>query len=216
MPANLQRALSNNLTVPVCGLSLAPKKGAILARKNSEPLDSEFRLFAALAGVACEKRESNYSKLHYSKLNFKIVDLRTGEDLCFSSNSSNLLFKSAFSSFNLNLLPHSMHRRFAVSHYLYSPCHSPCQRNCTLRLQFGLRICQSFSNRRSFSLFRNSFFSLFSFSFFFIVRRVFVFARAALCPVASLTNLQQKTQCLKYGCRQPRLLAWYISALCNI
>ena len=26
-----------------------------------EPLDSDFRLFAALAGVACEKRESNYS-----------------------------------------------------------------------------------------------------------------------------------------------------------
>ena len=41
-----------------------------------EPLDSDFRLFAALAGVACEKRESNYSKLHYSKLHFKIVDLR--------------------------------------------------------------------------------------------------------------------------------------------
>ena len=75
--------------------------------------------------------------------------------------------------------------------------------NCTLCLQFGLRICQSFSNRRSLSLFRNSFFSLFSLFFFFIVRRVFVFARAALCPVASLTDLQQKNQCLKYGRCQP-------------
>ena len=30
-----------------------------------EPLDFDFLLFAALAGVACEKRESNDSKLHY-------------------------------------------------------------------------------------------------------------------------------------------------------
>ena len=81
--------------------------------------------------------------------------------------------------------------------------------NCTLRLQFCLHICQSFSNRRSFSLLKNSFFSLFSLFFFFNVRRVFVFARAALCPVASLTNLQQQKS-LKYGRLQPRLV-WYIS-----
>ena len=57
------------------------------------------------------------------------------------------------------LLTHSMHRGFAVSHYQHSPCHSPCQRREShfLCLQFGLRICQSFSNRRrSFSLFWNS------------------------------------------------------------
>ena len=88
----------------------------------------------------------------------------------------------------------------------------------SLRVKFGLR-SQSFSNRRSFSLFRNSFFSFFFFSFFFILRRVFVFACAALFPVASLKNLQQKkNQCSIYGRRQPRLSVGmvYISASRNI
>ena len=100
--------------------------------------------------------------------------------------------------FNLVLLPHSMHRSFAVSHYPHSPCHSPCQRRA---LHFAPPVRPAYlpklQQQTSFSLSRNSFFSLFSFFFFFIVRRVFVFARAALCPVASLTNLQRKKTMFK-------------------
>ena len=122
--------------------------------------------------------------------------------------------QSAFSCFNLILLPHSMHCRFAVPQYHYSPCHSqaPCQQRellfappvlpvYLLKLQQPTKLC----------FVRNRIFSLFSFFFFFIVRRVFVFALAALCPIASLTNLQQqKNQYFKDGCRQQLLLAWYI------
>ena len=43
MPANLQRALSKHLTVPVCGLSLARKKGAFLARKEGATAPKEAR-----------------------------------------------------------------------------------------------------------------------------------------------------------------------------
>ena len=43
MPANLQRALSKNLTVPVCGLSSARKKGATLARKKGATATKDAR-----------------------------------------------------------------------------------------------------------------------------------------------------------------------------
>ena len=36
--------------------------------------------------------ESNYSKLHYSKLHFKIVYLHTGEDLCFDLCTGKMCF----------------------------------------------------------------------------------------------------------------------------
>ena len=88
---------------------------------------------------------------------------------------------------------------FQPSHYPHSPCHYPCQRR-ELSLPAERNYpCQPLSllAERNHSLFRNSFFSLFSFFFFFIVRRVFVFARAALCPVASLTHLQQKISMFK-------------------
>ena len=183
-----------------------------------EPLDSDFRLFAALAGVACEKRESNYSKLHYLKLHFKIVDL------CICISPPTLPTSSS-----------SQHSRPSISFYYLIQCTVALQfstiltllatllasgGNCTLRLQFGLRICQSFSNRicQSFSnLFRNGFFSLFSsLFFFFIVRRVFVFARRPLSRRFLDKFATTKNQCLKYGRRQPRLLAWYISALRDV
>ena len=105
----------------------------------------------------------NYSKLHY--LTFRIVDLRSGEDLCFSSKSSNLLSKSPFSFVNLCassdltssasqhsrpsiserlligvLLPHSM--LFCTIRTLLATLLARGG-NCTLRLQFGLRVCQS-------------------------------------------------------------------------
>ena len=51
----------------------------------NEPLDSDFRFFAALAGVACEHK-------HYSKLHFKIVDLCTGEELGFDLRTGDLCF----------------------------------------------------------------------------------------------------------------------------
>ena len=53
------------ITVP-CWM-LPREAGTVFCFFADEPLDSDFRLFAALAGVACEKRESNYSKLYYSK-----------------------------------------------------------------------------------------------------------------------------------------------------
>ena len=55
--------------------------GKVLRLFAYEPFDTYFMLFAALAGVACEKRESDY--------------------LNCSSNASTFLFNSAFSSFNL-------------------------------------------------------------------------------------------------------------------
>ena len=59
-------------------------------------------------------------------------------------------------------------------------------------------------------------FFLFSFFFFSIVRRVFVFARRPLSRRFLDKFATTKNQCLKYGRCQPRLLAWYISALRNV
>ena len=99
-----------------------------------------------------------------------------------------------------------MHRRFAVSHYPHSPCHSPCQR----RELFGLRICQisAKSGRPAYlpdtacvsassSAGVSAKASATDAAFPFFVRSMFVFARAALCPVASLTNLQQQKSMFK-------------------
>ena len=74
---------------------------------------------------------------------------------------------------------------FALS-ALSLPLSVPAALQVKLRLQFGLRIrgCQSFSNRRSFSLFRNSFFSVFSSFFFFIVteKGICLCAPPSVCP----------------------------------